>query len=190
MTPNESPAALLPTFDELTKRLGTPDPVFSAWRDSVPDTHWIKLDLSALRIGYELGLVIASTAPVASESRGSVPEGWMPIETLAKDHKARFILRRETPFIGYWDAKEGVWKDDGGLLRDPTEWLPTSLIRTAAPTPPAVASGEPPDWAIAQAFRESESIKGRMFSVNEAVREIRARARELAEQSRAGKEGG
>jgi len=49
------PSGALPDIAELTKKLGAPDATFDAWRDSVPDKHWVKLDLSALRIGYELG---------------------------------------------------------------------------------------------------------------------------------------
>ena len=49
-------------IDELTPLLGQEDAAFSAWRDSVPDKHWAKLDLSALRIGYELGKRMAAAA--------------------------------------------------------------------------------------------------------------------------------
>lgn len=45
----------LPDFRELTKKLGVPDSIFDAWRDATSDQHWARFDLSALRIGYELG---------------------------------------------------------------------------------------------------------------------------------------
>lgn len=48
----------LPSIDELLPLLNTDDLAFSTWRDSVPDKHWAKMDLSALRIGYELGKAI------------------------------------------------------------------------------------------------------------------------------------
>ena len=61
-----------PTIEELAKRQAQDDPVFAAWRDSVPDKHWVKLDLSALRIGYELGRALA-------EGSASSPPHWMPL---------------------------------------------------------------------------------------------------------------
>lgn len=43
-------------IEDLEQRLSFPaDSVFNTWRDSVPDKHWAKRDLSAVRIGYELG---------------------------------------------------------------------------------------------------------------------------------------
>ena len=71
------------------------------------------------------GKALASTAPVASESRGIVPEGWVLVPRVAteamriaatKDHEGDFFL----PF--------SLWKS----------------MLAAAPTPPAVSNGEPP----------------------------------------------
>lgn len=45
----------LPPIEDLTKLLLVQDATFRAWVESVPDKHWVKFDLSALRIGYELG---------------------------------------------------------------------------------------------------------------------------------------
>lgn len=46
----------LPDVPDLMKKLGQPDAVFDAWRDRQSDKSWVRLDLSALRVGYELGL--------------------------------------------------------------------------------------------------------------------------------------
>lgn len=45
----------LPDVTDLANKLGHPDPVFDAWRDRQDARSWVRLDLSALRIGYELG---------------------------------------------------------------------------------------------------------------------------------------
>ena len=37
----------------LMKKLGTPDPDWQAFVDSLPDKYWAKYDLSALRLGWE-----------------------------------------------------------------------------------------------------------------------------------------
>lgn len=50
----------LPDVPDLAKKLGHPDPLFDAWRDRQDKRSWVRLDLSALRIGYELGLCAAS----------------------------------------------------------------------------------------------------------------------------------
>jgi hypothetical protein len=55
MSQSDNPASALPTFADLVKKLGTPDSVFEAWRDATADKHWARFDLSALRLGYELG---------------------------------------------------------------------------------------------------------------------------------------
>lgn len=60
-----------PTLEDLQARLLADDAAFSAWRDAIPDKHWARLDLSALRLGYELGKaihaphVVTATAPRA-----------------------------------------------------------------------------------------------------------------------------
>jgi len=51
----------LPSVQELQQLVAREDAVFSAWRDKQPDKHWAMLDLSALRIGYELGKACAAT---------------------------------------------------------------------------------------------------------------------------------
>jgi len=47
---------VLPAIEELQRCLWQNDDAeFNAWVGQQPDKHWAKLDLSALRIGYELG---------------------------------------------------------------------------------------------------------------------------------------
>ena len=48
-----------PTLAALEKKLWAEDAEFSAWRNSIPDKHWARTDLSALRLGYELGKQVA-----------------------------------------------------------------------------------------------------------------------------------
>lgn len=160
---NESPAALLPTIDELTKRQAHDDPVFAAWRDSVPDKHWCKLDLSALRIGYELGRAIASTAPAASDSRGSVPVGYAVLPREATDEMqdaVRYLLvGLEQPGRTYGSVRKHCERSGMDVSHWPA-WTRENdeahftkaacaailwhcMQHVAAPTPPAVASGEP-----------------------------------------------
>jgi hypothetical protein len=56
-------SAELPSIESLVANLGTEDAVFSAWRNTVPDKHWVTKDLSALRIGYMLGRASLASAP-------------------------------------------------------------------------------------------------------------------------------
>jgi hypothetical protein len=58
----------LPSINDLVKRIDAPDPVFDTWRNSVPDKHWATKDLSALRIGYELGRIAAGSAGGVDEA--------------------------------------------------------------------------------------------------------------------------
>lgn len=87
----------------------------------------------------------ASTAPVASESRGSVPErepSHDMIEAGARSIRCDLEVGRTPQHRTAQRAARNAWV----TMRD---------VLAAAPTPPAVPNGEPPDWAIAQAFRES-----------------------------------
>lgn len=182
MTPNESPAALLPTIDELTKRLGTADPVFAAWRDSVPDTHWVKLDLSALRIGYELGRAIASTAPGASESRGSVPAREPThdmIEAGARSIRCDLDVGHTSQHRTAQRAARNAWV----TMRD---------VLAATTTPPAVASVEPTAEQWKEAFGRWVKTDDHLQSVivpDYAFSWIEQRARELARSAAAKGEG-
>jgi hypothetical protein len=54
----ESPIGTMPDFSELTKRLGVADATFDAWRNATSDQLWNSIDLSAVRIGYELGKAV------------------------------------------------------------------------------------------------------------------------------------
>lgn len=49
-----------PSVVDLRECMDRPDPQWEAWRNSVPDKHWARFDLSAVRLGYELGKVVAS----------------------------------------------------------------------------------------------------------------------------------
>jgi len=80
--------------------------------------------------------VLAAAPTPPAVPNGEPPDGWVLVPRVAteamriaatKDHEGDFFL----PF--------SLWKS----------------MLAAAPTPPAVPNGEPPDWAIAQAFRES-----------------------------------
>lgn len=51
-----------PSLIDLQKELWQEDPEFSAWVREQPDKHWAKLDISALRLGYELGKRIKEVA--------------------------------------------------------------------------------------------------------------------------------
>ena len=42
--------------------LGTPNPDFRAWADSLPPTYWSRYDLSAARIGWEAACKFIQTA--------------------------------------------------------------------------------------------------------------------------------
>jgi hypothetical protein len=43
------------TVEELMPHLKHEDPEFSEWARAMPDKFWAKYDLSAVRLGYELG---------------------------------------------------------------------------------------------------------------------------------------
>lgn len=71
----------------------------------------------------------ASETPSSANESPSAKDAWLPIETAPKIGRLNpLILRRGVPFIGYWDSRDGVWKDCGGFLRDPTHWLPLAAI--------------------------------------------------------------
>lgn len=53
------PSMLWPTPVELAQELMREDEAFSAWVRAIPDKFWAKYDLSAIRLGYELGLRVA-----------------------------------------------------------------------------------------------------------------------------------
>lgn len=55
---------------ELEKRADGEDAQFTAWRNAIPDKHWVRLDLHALRVGYELG----KTNAKADDVRGEVTD--------------------------------------------------------------------------------------------------------------------
>lgn len=52
-------AMLWPSVGELSRELWHEDEAFSAWVRAMPDKYWAKYDLSAIRLGYELGLRVA-----------------------------------------------------------------------------------------------------------------------------------
>ncbi len=47
---------LLPSMADLITVIAAESPEFSAWRNAQPDKYWKNWELSAIRIGYELGL--------------------------------------------------------------------------------------------------------------------------------------
>ena len=77
-------------------------------------------------------VLVESTAPGASESRGSVPDGFVLVPREATEAMCEAGNEGAAPYMV--DAK---------LL-----W---SQMLAAVPTPPAVSNGEPPDWAIVEA---------------------------------------
>lgn len=126
-TNNESPAALLPCpwCGCTPASIGTP----SGW-DVSCENEECPATVSAVAFSKAAAEYAwnrrAPTAPVASESRGSVPEGFVLVPKVALER----------------------------LLRTPVssapEYAQLSKLLAAAPTPPAVSNGEPPDLAIAQ----------------------------------------
>lgn len=46
----------LPDMKELIKRIGIESLEFTRWRNAQLDKYWVNWELSAIRIGYELGL--------------------------------------------------------------------------------------------------------------------------------------
>lgn len=79
-------ASTLPQLEALLDRVGTPDALFDAWRNAVPDKHWTKLDLSALRVGYELGKATWPPAGIA----GKLAEALRAALPYVKDEAAKY----------------------------------------------------------------------------------------------------
>lgn len=52
-----------------------PDPEFDAWRDSLPDKHWAKYDLSACRLGWDAAKARAESALRQANARIAEMEG-------------------------------------------------------------------------------------------------------------------
>lgn len=145
MTTNESPAALLPegrriaiARDEFFASLS------GATLSGAPTGVYLRnrLELAFIE-GWKAAKLDASTAPVASESRGSVPE------------HLTVSMCRSYDYAAGWNA-----------CRD--------AMLAAAPTPPAVASGEPPDWAIVEVVRDHP------YTFKDALRLAKNRARSAA----------
>lgn len=49
-----------PSIEAVCRAATSDDPAFATWRNAVPDKHWVRLDLSALRVGFELGKAVAA----------------------------------------------------------------------------------------------------------------------------------
>lgn len=111
----------LPDVPELMTKLDTPDAVFEAWRNRQDDKSWVRLDLSALRIGYELGLRASNHAQPARTNRFTrLVERWrqrychhaFAMEDLEISQNAPLKQRARWPC-----AKCGkVFEGDGGLI--------------------------------------------------------------------------
>lgn len=65
------------SLTELQKELMHEDAEFSAWVREQPDKHWAKLDISALRLGYELGRRTMRHKPI-EVSTSQLIEGEIP----------------------------------------------------------------------------------------------------------------
>lgn len=166
----------------------------------------------------------ASTAPVASESRGSVPEQRLAAMVKWLEANQPDVFRR-----GLWDAIAAPtppavasgeptaeqWRklvDDlatdleNEIENRRTGELPRRIERdleivrearrmlAASPTPPAVSNGEPPDWAIAKAFRKNADtyLECGLAAENEKhdfIDDVLDDARELARSAAAKGEG-
>ena len=160
MPPNESPAPLLPC-----PCCGKPDlerwPC--AWLDASGE-NVVRCAWCHCAAPMSAWNRRASTAPVASESRGSVPVGYIV-------HRAM-----GDPYFEPYAAVYGLPFGEHDLY--------------AAPTTPPVASGESPDWAIAQAMPLWKERNGWYAGFKlEAVCEVEAIARELARSAAAKGEG-
>lgn len=116
----------------------------------------------------------------ATEIRGSVPDGFVLVPKDALDWLFGEAGIFECPPSSYFRGKP------------PTYWWRSEFRKriAAAPAPPAVSNGEPPDWAIAQAFRETGSFTS--MDMRSAVGMhgwIMERSRELARSAAAKGEG-
>ena len=160
MTSNELPQVVgLPTVDELMPRLGIDDPLFSAWRNSIPDKHWTRLDLSALRIGYELGRAAALSTLAAQGGevvyqcmctdedhiRNGPKDIWMDVDRasyeklrLRDDVRSRVLYT--TPPAPSSSAVEGL---TFGAFRE------ANVARCVKWHPEGIASWSPSDWLTA-----------------------------------------
>lgn len=128
MTPNESPAAPLPARWYVVNRYGA-----ATLCVDEDNAHGVANECD-LAWPANAPHVAVQLAPVASESRGSVPDGWRLVPS---------------------DDGRTIWVCGRGL-RVAVQfgdqfWAFFKAMLAAAPTPPAVASGEPPDWAIVEA---------------------------------------
>ena len=165
-TNNESPAALLPegrriaiARDEFFASLS------GATLSGAPTGVYLRnrLELAFIE-GWKAAKLDASTAPAASESRGSVP---------AVVRNGMLELRGALEVAPPRCATVSMYKTDARMLLDGLE-----AMLAAAPTPPAVASGEPTaeHWKTAVyqwALREQQG-----FILGPAW--VEQRARELA----------
>ena len=65
------------------KFLGTPDPEFQAFVDRMPDKHWARYDLSAVRLGWEARKTSFPFRPLLQENLSDrefirMVEDWIP----------------------------------------------------------------------------------------------------------------
>ena len=199
---NESPAALLPDLASINAQRIEAE-CFN-WLCAHP--NWRFIEQLCLRVtaedttGFKAQLIaeitkrwgmnefhrvcdetIASTAPAASESRGSVPEGFVLVPREATDEMLEAAYAQE------WEPYEANTNKQAAIQDMRRDYR--ALI-AAAPTPPAVASGEP---TAEQWFKAIAEVHGRtnlvLCPADGVAHVIEQRARELARSAAAKGEG-
>jgi hypothetical protein len=167
---NESPAALLP---ESVNNALTNLREIAAARDTVSGDVLTRYAMS--RLAADAIRALESTAPAASESRGSVPDGWV------------LVPREPTPEM--CDAPIKNDRKGWRHVRQRAHFSIWTAMVSAAPTPPAVSNGEPTaeQWKEA-AKKIVQFFIGRTLLSAELAK-MESHARELA-RSAAAKGGG
>ncbi len=147
---NESTAALLPDGLLLLNKM-------DKWSDELGDEGSL-LEPGAALHNYRihsatLRAILASTTPVASESRVSVPDEFVLVPREATDDM--LSAGHDALDSGH---KTGAWGECPGVNYGDARRCFAAML-SAAPTPPAVSNGEPPDWAIAQVVRDEMATR-------------------------------
>ncbi|HEU0196171.1 MAG TPA: hypothetical protein VFQ88_03015 [Nevskiaceae bacterium] len=110
----------LPDVAELSERLGKPDPVFEAWRGRQNKKSWAHLDLSALRIGYELGLR-AVTAECAELRKHNAALAALWSKAVDRTTAAQHELQSRTDAGAECPVQErSAWRDIATAPKDGT----------------------------------------------------------------------
>lgn len=101
--PPEAPAtafalyASLPVPSEGELGMADEDRAFNLWRDSLPEKHWAKYDLSACRLGWDArsALSISPDSRSGELERGKFRAVWAVVEEYRRRHE-----RRDDPTLG------------------------------------------------------------------------------------------